>query len=57
MSIYNKKNKEKIANIKSLILKANDFLDINRNIKLTTIGKFFSTLENDISGRREYNKK
>ena len=57
MSRYNKKNKEKIANIKSLILKANDFLDINRNIKLTTIGKFFSTLENDISGRREYNKK
>ena len=44
MSRYNKKNKEKIANIKSLILKANDFLDINRNIKLTTIGKFFSTL-------------
>ena len=58
-SIYNNKNKDKITNIKSLILKGrNNIFHINyKNIKLSTLEKIFSTLKNDISERREFKNK
>ena len=57
MSTISDKNKEKLSNIKSLILKGtyNNFTLKSRNIKLSTLGKIFSNLENDLSEKREKN--
>ena len=56
---YSSKNKERISNIKSLILKgSHNYLNIkSRNIKLSTLGKIFSNLENELSERGEFPKK
>lgn len=53
------KNKERISNIKSLILKGeyNNLTFKSRNIKLSTLGKIFSSLEQESSERRDYNLK
>ena len=58
-NFYYNKNKERISNIKSLILKgSNNNLNIkSRNIKINVLGKFISNLENDFSQRSEYNIK
>ena len=58
-SIYNN-SKERISNIKSLILNGgnNSKNCINsKNMKLSTLGKLFSSFENDLSERRDMNKK
>ena len=58
-NIYSIKNKERISNIKSLILKgSNNCINIqSRNIKLSTLGKIFSNLENELSDRGEFPQK
>ena len=57
--IYSTKNKDRISNIKSLILKgSNNNLNIkSRNIKSTALGKYISNLEKDFSQRSENNLK
>ena len=58
-SLYSSKNKKRISNIKTLILKgSNNYLNIkSRNIKLSTLGKIFSNLENELTERDEFPKK
>jgi serine/threonine protein phosphatase PrpC len=58
-SIYNK-SQDRISNIKSLILNGgNNSKNItkSKNIKLSSLGKLFSSFENDLSERRNMNKK
>ena len=58
-SIYNK-SQDSISNIKSLILNGgNNSKNItkSKNIKLSSLGKLFSSFQNDLSERRNMNKK
>ena len=58
-NLYNK-NKHRITNIKSIILKEsnNNFGLKSKNLKLsTTYGKIISNIENDLVDRREFNIK
>ena len=57
-SIYNK-SKERISNIKSLILNGskNNNNPKPKNIKITSLTKLFSSFENDLSERKKTNKK
>ena len=57
-SIYYNKNKEKIVNIKSLLLKGSNINLKNktRNKKITNLDKLIHSLENDLSERSEYSK-
>jgi len=58
-NLYNK-NKHRITNIKSIILKeSNNNIGLkSKNLKLsTTYGKIISNIENDLIDRREFNLK
>jgi len=59
-SIYNNKNnKERISNIKSLILNGakTNINPYSKNIKLSRLGKLFSNLEADLTERKYTNNK
>ena len=57
-NIYYNKNKEKIANIKSLLLKGsnNNLKNKTRNKKIPNLVNLIHSLENDLSERSEYSK-
>ena len=57
-SIYDN-NKERVSNIKSLILNGtyNNITFKSRNINFSTLGKIFCSLDNDISKKKDYNLK
>ena len=57
-SIYYNKNKAKIANIKTLLLKGSNtnLKNKTRNKKISNLDKLIHSLENDLSERSEYSK-